>query len=223
LNFENPTFGSHIQAVQTSPWQKLRPLRKRVGLFRDIKLWLNCFAKEVSAQSIHSRAAKRATSPSIDTDRSLKNVKLPTESSNYRPSVLAVHKGAGVVKTSKNGRKSVLSSKARRRQEKAMDRAEAVMDRTEKKAEKSKGRARTIQGRSKTWDELNRKMLAKKAREDAIDLEKNWVDEHDDDDNQQPDSAVADDLRDLDIEDALPAEDPGTSTNNQALEEEEIL
>lgn len=188
---------------------------------------MDCFAKEISAQSIHSRAAKRATSPSIDTDKSLKNVKLPTESSNYRPSILAVHKGAGVVKTSKNGRKTVLSSKAKRRQEKAMDRAEAVMGRTEKKAEKSKGRARTIQERSKAWDELNRKMLAKKAQEDTIALEKeNWVDESDDDYNHQPDSAVVDDFKDLDIEDALPAEDPGTSEKNQALleeDDEEIL
>ena len=191
----------------------------------NIGLSLDCFAKEVSAQSIHSRAAKRATSPSINTDKSLKNVKLPAESSNYRPSVLAVHKGAGVVKASKNGRKTVLSSKAKRRQEKAMDRAEAVMDRTEKKAEKSKGRSRNVQERSKTWDELNRKMLAKKAREDAIALEKeNWVDEHDNDDSGQPDSAVVDDLKDLDIKDALPTEDPRTSKKNQTLvEEEDIL
>jgi len=61
-----------------------------------------------------------------------------------------------------------------------MDRAEAVMDKKEKKVEKSKGKARTVQERAKAWDDLNKKMLAKKAREEALALEKlekeNWVD-----------------------------------------------
>jgi hypothetical protein len=131
-----------------------------------------------SAASVHSRAAKRASSPSIDTDKSLKNVKPPTESNKNRPSVLAVHQGAGVLKKSKNSRKSVLSAKAKRRQEKGMDRAEAVMDKKEKKVEKSKGRARTVQERAKAWEELNKKILAKKAveepseKENLVDVEK---------------------------------------------------
>lgn len=56
-----------------------------------------------------------------------------------------------------------------------MDRAEAVMDRTEKKVEKSKGRARNIQDRSKAWDDLNKQVLAKKAK-DAQEQEENWED-----------------------------------------------
>jgi len=55
------------------------------------------------------------------------------------------------------------------------------MDKKEKKVEKSKGKARTVQERAKAWDDLNKKMLARKAREDALALEKlekeNWVDE----------------------------------------------
>jgi hypothetical protein len=82
-----------------------------------------------------------------------------------------------VVKKSKNGRKAVLSAKARRRQEKGFDRAEAFIDKKEKKVEKSKGRARTVQERSKAWEDLNKKMLAQRAKEEAERIEKeNWVD-----------------------------------------------
>lgn len=130
---------------------------------------------------MHSRAAKRASSPGIDLDKSLKDLKPPQDVRTQRPSVLAIHQGAGVTKK-KNGRKQVLSAKAKRRQEKGMDRAEAVMDKTEKKVEKSKGRARTVQERAKNWEELNKKMLAQKAKEEALALEKeNWVDEDGDD------------------------------------------
>ncbi|TVY62855.1 hypothetical protein LSUE1_G007939 [Lachnellula suecica] len=134
--------------------------------------------KKKTPASIHSRAAKRASSPGIDLDKSLKDLKPPTASKTSRPSVLAVHQGAGVTKKSKNGRKSVLSSKARKRQEKGLDRAEAVMDKKEKKIEKSRGRAKTVQERSKAWEEQNKKILAKKAQDEADRLEKeNWEDE----------------------------------------------
>ncbi|KAH8668272.1 Alb1-domain-containing protein [Tricladium varicosporioides] len=137
-------------------------------------------AKKASI-SIHSRAAKRASSPSIDTDKSLKDVKLPTDSKATRPSVLAVHQGAGVSKKSKNGRKSILSAKARRRQEKGADRAEAFMDKKETKVEKSKARGRTVQERSKAWEELNKKMLVQRAKEEGERIEnESWVDEEDD-------------------------------------------
>jgi len=105
--------------------------------------------------SVHSRAARRATSPGIDTDKSLKNVKLPQESVERRPAVLAAHAAAGISKkTSK--RKTQLSSKARKRQEKNADRAEAIMDRTAVKVQRSKGHAKVIESRKRTWDEVNR-------------------------------------------------------------------
>lgn len=127
---------------------------------------------------MHSRAVRRATSPGIDTDKSLKDVKPPTDTKVRRPSILAAVQGAGVTKKSKNGRKAVLSAKARRRHEKGLDRAEAVMDKKETKIVKSKDRARTVQERAKAWEEQNKKILERKAKEEAERLEKeNWEDE----------------------------------------------
>lgn len=108
------------------------------------------------ATSKHSRAARRATSPGIDTDKSLKNVKPPPSDTTKKPDVLAAHHSSGITKKK---RKVILSTKARKRQEKSMDRAEAVMDRTSTKVEKSKGSFRVIQSRKKTWDEVNREAL----------------------------------------------------------------
>ncbi|KAL2135064.1 hypothetical protein VTI74DRAFT_9880 [Chaetomium olivicolor] len=137
-------------------------------------------SKGKRAPSLHSRAARRASSPSINTDKSLKDVRPPQESVDRRPAVLAAHHSGGVTKKAKSGRKAVLSSKARRRQEKSMDRAEAVMDRTALKVQKSKGHAKVINSRKKTWDEINKEVfgaeeqpkLSKKAKakleEDAM-------------------------------------------------------
>jgi hypothetical protein len=153
------------------------------------------FTNKILAASVHSRAAKRASSPGIDLDKSLKDLK-PPETKTQRPSVLAIHQGAGISKKSKNGRKTMLSAKAKRRQEKGMDRAEAVMDKKEKKVEKSKGKARTVQERAKAWDELNKRILAKKAREEAFAFEKeNWVDE-----------GEGDGMQDIEVEDVPAAE-----------------
>lgn len=95
--------------------------------------------------------------------------------------MLAVHQGAGVSKKSKNGRKAVLSAKAKRRQEKGSDRAEAVMDKKEIKIEKSRGKARNVQERAKAWEELNKKMIAKKLREEALEKNEAWEDNNEDD------------------------------------------
>ncbi|KAI1310030.1 Alb1-domain-containing protein [Xylaria venustula] len=111
-------------------------------------------SKKKKAPSIHSRAARRATSPGIDTDKSLKDVKPPPESVDNRPSVLAIHNGAGVSKKQKKGR--AMSSKARKRHEKAQDRAATIMERTEKKVALSKSQSRAIQARSKMWEEINK-------------------------------------------------------------------
>ncbi|KAI1432661.1 Alb1-domain-containing protein [Xylaria sp. CBS 124048] len=111
-------------------------------------------SKKPRAPSKHSRAARRATSPSIDTDKSLKNVQRPPESIDNRPSILAIHHGAGVSKKQKKGR--TLSSKARKRQEKAQDRAVAILERTEKKLDQSKDQSRTIQKRRRVWEDINR-------------------------------------------------------------------
>ncbi|KAI9649131.1 hypothetical protein NHQ30_001698 [Ciborinia camelliae] len=131
--------------------------------------------KNKSSTSVRSRAAKRASSPSIDTDKSLKNVKAPAETV-YHPQVLSPHQGAGVSKK-KTGRKTQMSSKAKRRQEKGMDRAEAIMDRTSTKIEKSKYRGRNVQERAKNWEALNKK--AQEAVQAAMDKENESSEEED--------------------------------------------
>ncbi|KAM0264233.1 hypothetical protein ACHAQJ_000720 [Trichoderma viride] len=120
------------------------------------------------APSKRSRAARRATSPSINTDKSLKNASLPasepTASSTPRPSVLAARHSAGVTKKSKRGR--ALSAKGRQRQERSFEMAEAFVERTSKKLEKSLGKARVVQTRSKKWDDINKD--AQKTKENAF-------------------------------------------------------
>ncbi|KAJ4306506.1 hypothetical protein N0V88_001309 [Collariella sp. IMI 366227] len=122
-------------------------------------------SKGKKGPSVHSRAARRASSPSINTDKSLKDARAPQESADHRPAVLAAHHSGGVSKKAKSGRKAVLSFKAKRRQEKSMDRAEAIMDRTAVKIQKSKGHAaaKVINSRKKTWDEVNREAQAAEA------------------------------------------------------------
>ncbi|KAI1498492.1 Alb1-domain-containing protein [Biscogniauxia marginata] len=113
-------------------------------------------SKNKKGPSIRSRAARRATSPSIDTDKSLKNVQAPPESVDHRPSILSIHHGAGVSKKPKKGRN--MSSKARKRHERGQDRAIAIIERTERKVAKSKGQARNIHSRRKAWDEVNKQL-----------------------------------------------------------------
>ncbi|PFH59841.1 hypothetical protein XA68_11790 [Ophiocordyceps unilateralis] len=107
------------------------------------------------APSIHSRAARRATSPSINTDKTLKETPLP-RSVTTRASVLAIHQSAGVQKKTRAGRKSRMSTKARRRHDKGLEMAEAVGDRTAAKTSRSLGRARVARDRRKPWDHVNK-------------------------------------------------------------------
>ncbi|POS83705.1 hypothetical protein EPUL_003084 [Erysiphe pulchra] len=120
------------------------------------------------AASLHSRAARRLTSPSIDLDKSLKYIKPPSYTKKSRPSILEIHQGAGVNKKAKTHRKSVLSAKARRRNEKGLDHAVAVLERTEKKIKKSKVKARVSQERSINWEEVNKQMETQKAKRSTI-------------------------------------------------------
>ncbi|KAM4065803.1 alb1 domain-containing protein [Hirsutella rhossiliensis] len=126
--------------------------------------------------SKHSRAARRATSPSINTDKSLKEVSLPRASAaasssaaapasappsqqhQLRPSVLAVHRSAAVQKkkTSRPVRKRQLSARARRRHERGLEMAEAVGERTVAKVQRSVGRQRAVNARRKAWDDVNK-------------------------------------------------------------------
>uniref|UniRef100_A0A0B7JUW0 Ribosome biogenesis protein Alb1 n=1 Tax=Bionectria ochroleuca TaxID=29856 RepID=A0A0B7JUW0_BIOOC len=113
--------------------------------------------------SKRSRTARRAASPTFETDKALKDYKPPARASAPRPSVLAIHQSAGIdKKPSKRGRKSQLSSKARRRQERGLQMAEAIE-------------------RSKTWDSINKKAL------DAKEVQA----EDDDEDEPEQDASKA--------------------------------
>ncbi|KAK5662789.1 hypothetical protein OQA88_6198 [Cercophora sp. LCS_1] len=150
-------------------------------------------AKGRTGPSKRSRAARRATDVDIDTDKSLKNVKVPEDSSEKRPSVLAVHRAAGVSKKTKH---KVLSSKMRKRQEKSMDRAEAIMDRTANKVQRSKQSFKVIQSRKRTWEEVNKdatgtEVPAKKGKSAQRQAEDDAVAEfYGDDDDEEMDEAV---------------------------------
>ena len=171
---------------------------------------------------MRSRAAKRASSPGIDLDKSLKDVKPPVATKSQRASVLEIHQGAGISKKSKNGRKAVLSAKAKRRQEKGLDRAEAVIDKKEIKIEKSKDRARTVQERARNWEELNKKMLAKKEREEAEALAKEKEDEAwEEDEKMEQDVEVGD--TSTAATEAMEAAENANSTLLPEEDEEEIL
>jgi Alb1 len=105
----------------------------------------------------------------------LKDIKPPQRDAPLRPSVLAVQRSAGVTKKTKGGRKSQLSAKARKRQERGLQMAEAVMERTSKKVEKSKGRGKNIVERSQAWEKINKEAeAAERAMDDQSD------DEHED-------------------------------------------
>ncbi|KAI9837230.1 MAG: hypothetical protein M1819_000304 [Sarea resinae] len=150
--------------------------------------------KNSQSTSIHSRAAKRATSPSLNLDKSLTSIKPPPETPNHRPAVLAAQHGSGV-KKSKKGKS--MSRQQRRRQEKGMERAEIVMDKTEKKVHKSLGRGKTVKDRRAAWEELNGKLSSKSKEQNMNDGDNGddvWQDEEmveDTVDDGAPDSSIA--------------------------------
>ncbi|KAI1175430.1 Alb1-domain-containing protein [Nemania sp. FL0916] len=142
--------------------------------------------KKKKAPSLHSRAARRATSPGIDTDKSLKEIRPPPESVDHRPSILAIHHGAGVSRKQRKNR--AISSKARRRHEKAQDRAATIMDRTEKKVALSKGQSRAIQTRRKIWEEINQSIPSNNSKAEL----KTQVDRDENMDEFDPESEIGD-------------------------------
>ena len=119
----------------------------------------------------------------------MKNVKPPTQTVEHRPSVLAIHHGAGVSKKTKRSRNQ--SSKARKRAEEAQDRALAIAERTENKIAKSKGSARNIQGRRKTWDEINRQIPTGDGKMPGDEDDEEEVEEVSDFDDEMDDEATA--------------------------------
>jgi len=113
-------------------------VRKFYGPYADTS------ADQPPVVSTHSRAARRAASPSIDTDKSLKEVD-PPEETTQPDDVLAARKGSGV---SKKKHQKPLTRQQRLRKEKGIARAEAVVDQLENKVVKSKSSARVIKSRA---------------------------------------------------------------------------
>lgn len=94
--------------------------------------------------SVKSRAARRATSPSIDVDKSIKDAKPPPEKEAI-PAVLAARNDSGI---SKKKKQKPMSRQKRLRQEKGLQRADIVIDKLESRVVKSKTKAQTIKDRA---------------------------------------------------------------------------
>ncbi|KAI9759197.1 MAG: hypothetical protein M4579_002484 [Chaenotheca gracillima] len=116
--------------------------------------------------SVHSRAARRASSPSLNLDKSITTAKAPgsESTSTQRPSVLAIHRNAGVSKKRNSAASNRLSTKQRQRREKGIERAELNGAKLEKKLETSLGKGKAVKERSAAWEDLNGKLEARRAR-----------------------------------------------------------
>ena len=95
-----------------------------------------------------SRAARRATSPSINTDKSLKDAPRPSDTNP----VLAPYRGAGIQKKQK---KKPLSHGQRVRHAKGLARGEAIQDRHAVKVADAKKRSRKVDLRRSLWEDIN--------------------------------------------------------------------
>jgi hypothetical protein len=136
--------------------------------------------KHDASRSPRSRAAKRAASPSIDTDKSLKDI----DRTDIGP-VLHSRHNAGVVKKKKS---KPLKRGQRARMEKGLSRAEAVMDQMEKKVEGSQARSKRRRDRRALWEEVNDDAKEEQRKAPKFDVlqsvedggDDEWVDENDD-------------------------------------------
>jgi hypothetical protein len=131
-----------------------------------------------------SRAAKRAVSPSIDINKSLKEA---PRASDATPA-LAARQHGGIHKAKKKQKSMKRGQRAR--QERGLARAEAVMDQMTKKMDSAQCRTKKRRDRRALWEDVND--ASKEARRtapkfqvvtnDADDLNEEWVDEDGDGD-----------------------------------------
>jgi hypothetical protein len=150
--------------------------------------------------TVHSRAARRAASPSIDLDKSLKpttrDSTSPSRPSQAKPHALAAQ-NAGIQKKQKKGN---MTRAQRIRHEKGLERAAAVMDKRQVKVVKSLGKQDNIKERAKQWEDVNgegKKNKKKKTssleeadKDDAEAKSMGWVDV--DDENMDENDAAQD-------------------------------
>ncbi|SPO06882.1 uncharacterized protein DNG_09576 [Cephalotrichum gorgonifer] len=115
--------------------------------------------KKKRGVSLHSREARRATSPSIDVDKSLKEIE-PPRPDPILPSVLAARHNAGVQKRST--RKAVTSAKAKRKHARNVELAEAISAKVDTRVQKSIKKDRAVKGRAKAWEVVNQSLGKRK-------------------------------------------------------------
>jgi Alb1 len=102
--------------------------------------------------SLHSRAARRAESPSLNTDKSLKTIKPPE--ANPHVHIFSGAHNAGI----KKKKAKPLKRGQKIRQQKGIERADIVKEQNDTKLVKSLGRLKTIKERAKAWEALNPKL-----------------------------------------------------------------
>ncbi|KAH8725750.1 Alb1-domain-containing protein [Phaeosphaeriaceae sp. PMI808] len=141
--------------------------------------------------TIHSRAARRASSPSLNLDKTLKTKPTRDSASPSRPSqakhhtVLATNHNGGIQKKSSN--KNNMTRAQRLRHQKGLERAADNLDKMQVRVVKSLGKEQVIKGRSKGWDDVNAEGVGrKKGRKsagvvegDEVENEGEWVDDED--------------------------------------------
>lgn len=127
--------------TQIISWRNKQSQRADVG--HPTSLHTTCPETKTKTEvSQHSRAARRAASPSIDLDKSITSIKAPTDSVDYYPK-----NGAQDAGISKKKKQKPMSRTQRMRKEKGLERAEANSDILHTKTAKSFVRARRIDDR----------------------------------------------------------------------------
>ncbi|KAF2489933.1 hypothetical protein BU16DRAFT_567026 [Lophium mytilinum] len=131
--------------------------------------------------TLHSRAARRAASPSLNLDKSIKTMPRPSSPvpkssrGTAKPHVLAAV-STGISKRSKS---KPVKRQQRLRQTRGMERAADFMEKMEVKVQKSMGRTKTVKERRKPWEELNSGIAPKKDQNpfDVLEEDENdgWV------------------------------------------------
>ncbi|KAF1847179.1 uncharacterized protein K460DRAFT_276760 [Cucurbitaria berberidis CBS 394.84] len=145
--------------------------------------------------TVHSRAARRAESPSINLDKSAKPANNTRDSASpSRPSKINPHalaaKDAGIQKKQKKG---TMSRAQRLRQQKTLERAADNMDKLELKRMKSLGSEKKIKERAKGWEDVNG-VSVKKSKKSANAFEE--LDDEDTEEKRQEREWVSDDEMD---------------------------
>ncbi|KAF2126434.1 hypothetical protein P153DRAFT_251991, partial [Dothidotthia symphoricarpi CBS 119687] len=136
--------------------------------------------------TVHSRAARRAVSPSINLDKTVKDLpKTTTDPSEPKHHVLSAQK-AGIQKAKKGN----LKRSQRLRHQKGLERGADNMDKLELKRIKSFGRELKVKERAKGWEDVNG-VATKKTKKGTFDVlddeaddkaEREWVSDDEMDD-----------------------------------------